>query len=52
MIRVSWIKPSVSTGIIRDSRPEGVSSPVDHQPNLTTSPRPNDGSQRSSTANT
>ncbi len=33
-----------------DFSPEAVSSPVDHQPSWTTSPRPKEGSQRSSTA--
>ena len=50
MISVSWKKPSVSTGMISDFRPDSVRRPVVHQPSLTVSPRPNEGSQRSSTA--
>ena len=38
-------------GKIRDLMPESVKNPVDHQPSWTTSPRPNEGSHFSSTAN-
>ena len=51
MIRVIWNRPSVIDGMISALRPETVSSPVVHQPIRTTSPRPNDGSQPSTTAN-
>jgi len=50
MISVSWKKPRVSTGRISDFLPDSVRRPVDHQPSLIVSPRPNDGSQRNSTA--
>ena len=52
MISVIWNRPSVIDGRIRDFSPEAVSSPVVHQPIATVSPRPNEGSQPSRTANT
>ena len=52
MISVIWISDSVIVGRISAFNPLVVSSPVVHQPNATVSPRPNDGSQPSCTANT
>ena len=51
MISVIWNRPSVIDGMIRALSPEVVSNPVLHQPNRTTSPRPNEGSQPKITAN-
>ncbi len=52
MISVSWKSASVTAGSVMWIQPFVVSSPVLHQPRLTTSPRPKLGNQPRCTANT
>ncbi len=52
MISVSWKSDSVTAGRTSALRPLVVRKPVLQVPNLTTSPRPKDGSTPSCTAKT